>query len=104
MICAEPSTLFGHPKGLTVLAGTELCERFSFYGMQALLMLYMTKYLLLPEHARSVIGLGQFRALLSARFGPMTNLAFAAQTYGLYSWARWAKRSAARESRPQLVS
>lgn len=77
--------LFGHPKGLSVLAGTELWERFSFYGMQALLMLYMMKYLLLPEHARDVLGLAAFRSLLSSTFGPMTDLAFAAQTYGLYS-------------------
>ena len=82
---AEASTLFGHPKGLAVLAGTELWERFSFYGMQALLMLYMTKYLLLPQHARGVLGLGEFRGALSAMFGPMTDLAFAAQTYGIYS-------------------
>jgi POT family proton-dependent oligopeptide transporter len=82
---AEARTLFGHPKGLAVLAGTELWERFSFFGMQALLMLYMTKYLLLPEHARGVLGLAQFRGALSAVFGPMTDLAFAAQTYGLYS-------------------
>ena len=77
--------LFGHPRGLTVLATTHMWERFSFYGMQALLMLYMTKYLLLPEHARDVIGLGAFRSALSSIFGPMTDLAFAAQTYGLYS-------------------
>ena len=36
---AEPKTLLGHPQGLAVLAGTELWERFSFFGMQALLML-----------------------------------------------------------------
>jgi POT family proton-dependent oligopeptide transporter len=82
---AEPRTLFGHPIGLSVLAGTEVWERFSFYGMQALLMLYMTKYLLLPEHARNVLGLAGFRAGLAATFGPMTDLAFAAQTYGIYS-------------------
>lgn len=82
---ADARTLFGHPIGLTVLAGTEVWERFSFYGMQALLMLYMTKYLLLPEHARHVLGLAGYRATLSAVFGPMTDLAFAAQTYGLYS-------------------
>lgn len=82
---ADTADLFGHPRGLTVLATTHLWERFSFYGMQALLMLYMTKYLLLPEHARDVIGLAQFRAGLSAVFGPMTDLAFAAQTYGIYS-------------------
>jgi POT family proton-dependent oligopeptide transporter len=77
--------MFGHPRGLTVLATTEMWERFSFYGMQALLMLYMTKYLLLPEHAADVLGLAAFRSVLSAVTGPMTDLAFAAQTFGIYS-------------------
>jgi POT family proton-dependent oligopeptide transporter len=36
---------FGHPKGLFVLFFSELWERFSFYGMRALLVLYMTKAL-----------------------------------------------------------
>ena len=58
--------LFGYPRGLTVLATTEMWERFSFYGMQALLILYMTKYLLLPDHARNVLGLGGFRHAVEA--------------------------------------
>jgi POT family proton-dependent oligopeptide transporter len=33
---------FGHPRGLSTLFFTEMWERFSFYGMRALLMLYMT--------------------------------------------------------------
>lgn len=37
--------MFGHPKGLYVLFFTELWERFSFYGMKALLILYMVNYL-----------------------------------------------------------
>ncbi len=77
--------LLGHPRGLTVLATTEMWERFSFYGMQAILMLYMTKYLLLPEHARNVLGLAGFRRAVEAVTGPLSDLAFAAQTYGLYS-------------------
>ena len=81
----EGAELLGHPRGLTVLATTHMWERFSFYGMQALLMLYMTKYLLLPEHARAVLGLAAFRSALSSMFGPMTDLAFASQTYGIYS-------------------
>jgi POT family proton-dependent oligopeptide transporter len=36
-----PTTLWGHPKGLYVLFFTEMWERFSYYGMRALLMLYM---------------------------------------------------------------
>ena len=34
--------LFGHPRGLTTLFFTELWERFSYYGMRTLLILYMT--------------------------------------------------------------
>jgi POT family proton-dependent oligopeptide transporter len=39
-------TIFGHPAGLFVLFFTEMWERFSFYGMTALLIFYLTKYLL----------------------------------------------------------
>lgn len=72
---------FGHPLGLGVLAGTEMWERFSFYGMQAILMLYMTQHLLTPQVAGQVWGLAAFRGL----FGQITDLAFAAQTFGVYS-------------------
>ncbi|MDP5069915.1 MAG: oligopeptide:H+ symporter [Congregibacter sp.] len=82
---AGDSAFFGHPKGLGVLAATELWERFSFYGMQALLMLYMVKVLLTPEVAPGVLGLAAFRSVLSELFGPMSDLAFAAQVFGLYS-------------------
>ena len=33
---------FGHPRGLSTLFFTEMWERFSYYGMRALLPLYMT--------------------------------------------------------------
>jgi proton-dependent oligopeptide transporter, POT family len=36
-------TAFGHPKGLMTLFFTEMWERFSYYGMRALLILFMTK-------------------------------------------------------------
>ena len=32
--------IFGHPKGLFLLFGTEMWERFSYYGMRAILVLY----------------------------------------------------------------
>lgn len=38
----ESNTLLGHPKGLFVLFFTELWERFSYYGMRAILVLYLT--------------------------------------------------------------
>ena len=52
----------GHPKGLGFLGFTEGCERFSYYSMQTLLVLYMVKYLLLPQHIDHVAGLGWLRA------------------------------------------
>jgi len=74
----------GTPKWLFVSALPELWERFSFYGMSALLTLYMVKELLLPENAAQVIGLGPLRDLLEFR-GPMSDVAFAAIIYGWYA-------------------
>src|SRR3954471_14764517 len=42
---APEKTWFGHPRGLTVLFGAEMWERFSYYGMRALLVLYLMKHL-----------------------------------------------------------
>jgi len=41
-IPSQQGTLWGHPKGLFLLFSTELWERFSYYGMRALLVLYLT--------------------------------------------------------------
>jgi POT family proton-dependent oligopeptide transporter len=46
---ANQPQLFGHPKGLYVCFATELWERFSFYGMKYLLLLYLTKYHLFTD-------------------------------------------------------
>src|SRR5256885_12535675 len=48
MTRAGAPTFMGHPKGLFYLAFTEAWERFSYYGMTALLALYMVNQLLLP--------------------------------------------------------
>ena len=72
-----------HPAGLFVLSATELAERFSYYGMTALLALYMVKQLLLPGHAEHVIGLAALRNLFEFR-GPMADQAFASLIYGWY--------------------
>jgi POT family proton-dependent oligopeptide transporter len=84
---AEPGglapTARRHPVGLTILAATELAERFSYYGMTALLALYMVRQLLLPGHAEHVIGLAAMRQLFEFR-GPMSDQAFASLIYGWY--------------------
>ena len=53
----------GHPRGLWFLAFTEAWERFSYYGMQSLLVLYMVKYLLLPGRIERVMIFDAFRRL-----------------------------------------
>jgi POT family proton-dependent oligopeptide transporter len=75
---------FGHPKGLLVLAGTEIWDRVSFYGMQALLVLYMAGTLLLPGHAEKIAGFSAFRAAIVATTGPLSVQALATQIFGLY--------------------
>ncbi len=79
----QTGTIYGHPRGLAYLAFTEMWERFSYYGMTALLTLYMIKQLLLPGHAENVLGLDALRGLFEFR-GPMSNLAFASLIYGWY--------------------
>jgi proton-dependent oligopeptide transporter, POT family len=82
---ARPRDLFGHPRGLTFLFATEMWERFSYYGMKALLVLYMVKYLLLPGSAENVIGLGALKQFYEAIFGPLDVQPFASHIYGLYT-------------------
>jgi POT family proton-dependent oligopeptide transporter len=81
----RPSDLFGHPRALTFLFATEMWERFSYYGMRALLVLYMVKYLLVPERAAQALGLIGFRHALEFVFGPLAPQPFASQIYGFYT-------------------
>ncbi len=76
----------GHPAGLFVLFFTEMWERFSYYGMRALLVLYMTKYLLLdPERTSQILGFATLNSMLVSVFGEMTTQAMSSQIYGLYT-------------------
>jgi len=54
--------LLGHPKGLFYLFFAELWERFSFYGMRALLMLYMVKEMFSSEAEKDSISIGIYAA------------------------------------------
>jgi POT family proton-dependent oligopeptide transporter len=79
------SRFFGEPLALGYLSFTEAWERFSYYGMTALLVLYMTQSLLLPGHVEAIVGFTAFRAALESVFGPMTTLALASQIVGFYT-------------------
>jgi POT family proton-dependent oligopeptide transporter len=82
----RPDAAFlGHPRGLFFLAFTEAWERFSYYGMAALLVLYMVNQLLLPGHVEHVAGFAAFRGLIEGAFGPLSTQALASQIFGLYS-------------------
>jgi POT family proton-dependent oligopeptide transporter len=75
----------GHPRGLTFLFATEMWERFSYYGMRALLVLYMVKHLLQPDRADQVLGYGALKAGLEFLLGPLEVQPAASQIYGLYT-------------------
>jgi len=77
--------LFGHPRGLTFLFTTEMWERFSYYGMRSLLVLYMIKFLLLEDHFGNVIGLPPLKHALEAAFGPLDVQPLSSQIWGLYT-------------------
>jgi proton-dependent oligopeptide transporter, POT family len=52
---SEQQTTAKHPKGLWVLFGTEMWERFNFYGMRAILTLFMVNALMMKEADASLI-------------------------------------------------
>ena len=93
----------GHPKGLGYLSFTEACERFSYYSMQTLLVLYMVNYLLVPGKMEQVVGLDWLRAnvypglegqpLASAIFGTYTALVYATPILGGIIADRWLGRT-----------
>src|SRR6188474_213131 len=93
----------GHPKGLGYLAVVEGCERFSYYSMQTLLVLYMVNYLLLPENAAGVLGLGAIKdwygvdgqPLASRIFGDYASLVYLTPIAGGFIADQWLGRRAA---------
>jgi POT family proton-dependent oligopeptide transporter len=62
---SKDDELWGHPKGLYVCFTTELWERFSFYGMKYLLLLYLTKYHLFSD-TQGLDVLGSYAGLVYA--------------------------------------
>jgi POT family proton-dependent oligopeptide transporter len=93
----------GHPKGLGYLGFAEGCERFSYYSMQTLLVLYMVNYLLVPGRMENVLGLDWLQAhvyggisgqpLASAIFGTYTALVYFTPIFGGIIADRWLGRT-----------
>ena len=84
-IAHRERTFLGHPIGLAYLSFAEAWERFSYYGMQALLVLYMGQRLLLPGHVENVAGFAPFRAAVESIYGPLSTGALASAIFGLYA-------------------
>ena len=57
------NSFLGHPRGLIILFFTEMWERFSYYGMRGLLILYLTQHFLFSDE-RSTIMYGAYTALV----------------------------------------
>lgn len=68
-LTAHDTAFFGHPRGLSTLFFTEMWERFSYYGIRALLILYMT-----AEVGKHGLGLGV--AVAGAIYGLYTSCAY----------------------------
>src|SRR3982751_1218833 len=93
----------GHPKGLGFLGFTEACERFSYYSMQTLLVLYMVNYLLVPGRMENVVGLKWVQAhvyhgiagqpLASAIFGTYASLVYGTPILGGIIADKWLGRN-----------
>jgi len=69
--------VLGHPRGLFVLFYAEMWERFSYYGMRALLILYLTKFWLFNDGKASLI------------YGAYTSLVYITPVLGGYLADRW---------------
>lgn len=69
---SEGQTILGHPKGLFVLFFAEMWERFSYYGMRALLIFYLTKHWLFSDGEANLI------------YGAYTSLAYITPVLGGY--------------------
>lgn len=78
----------GHPRGLGYIAFAEAWERFSYYGMQTLLVLYMTRQLLLPGHVENIAGMGWFRRVMEAAYNggdSLTVIGLSSAIFGTYT-------------------
>jgi POT family proton-dependent oligopeptide transporter len=92
----EDRSFIGHPRGLAYLAFTEAWERFSYYGMQSLLVLYMVNRLLHPGHIERIAGFGPFRHLLESIYrGPLSVQALASAILDSTPGSFISRRSAA---------
>ena len=79
------TAFIGHPVGLGWLSASEFWERFAYYGMQALLVLYLSHFLLKPEHLQNVWGFSGFQHALEFFYGKLDPTALGSAIVGFYA-------------------
>jgi len=79
------TTFLGHPIGLSFLFGTEMWERFCYYGMRAILTYYMVDFLFLHGEPQHVLFYGTIKSVMESMYGPLGPQPLAALIYGLYT-------------------
>jgi POT family proton-dependent oligopeptide transporter len=79
------TSFIGHPPGLGWLSASEFWERFAYYGMQALLVLYLSHFLFKPGTIEHVWGIGWFSHALEHIYGKLDYAALASAVVGFYS-------------------
>lgn len=77
MASRKSSEIIGHPRGLFVLFYAEMWERFSYYGMRALLIFYLTKHWLFSDSSANLL------------YGAYTSLVYITPLLGGYIADRW---------------
>src|SRR5215831_1011433 len=83
----KQKTILGHPPGLFLLFFTEMWERFSYYGMRALLVLYMVDHLIkgIRDGSIHVLGFGLLENAIQSVAGPQAIQPLASYIYGFYT-------------------
>ena len=87
-VARPQAQLFGHPRGLTYLFTTEMAERFSYYGMRAILVLYLTNVLLLHPTVDGVVGYHAMKSFFETVFNgghPLAVQPMSSIIYGNYT-------------------
>ncbi|MBS0273536.1 MAG: MFS transporter [Proteobacteria bacterium] len=79
------TSFIGHPPGVGWLSSAEFWERFAYYGMQALLVLYLSHFLFKPGTIEHVWGIGWFSHALESLYGKLDYAALASAVVGFYS-------------------
>ena len=79
------TSFIGHPPGVGWLSSAEFWERFAYYGMQALLVLYLSHALFKPGTIEHVWGIGWFSHAMESLYGKLDYAALASAVVGFYS-------------------